>query len=133
MSGTVHYTGRLVKIDKNGAESIEELAENLTIERHEQAFVRSAEKSALDFIRYKMSRKYYIDYESDEIYEIKDLDELEPDNDIYKAKRNGDNTISFEVRFYNYGNGMQWAIDKALANIKAEAETEETKSEDDTY
>lgn len=50
------------------------------------------------------------------VYEIKST-EIDADSDIFKAKRNANGTIDFEIKYYNGGCDFNEALDAAIKNI----------------
>lgn len=58
-------------------------------------------------------RKYFITDAA--VYEV-EAEEKDPDDDIFRATKNEDGSIDFEVKYYNGGCSFNEALDEAIRN-----------------
>lgn len=113
MSRTEHHIGKLNEIyiehslDATCQEIVEEA--NMT-DRLSDGY------SAKELINDEMDEQYVIT--EDKIYGVLKSEEIDPNYDIFKASRNEDGTINFEVKYYNGGCGFGEAIGRALKKME---------------
>lgn len=109
MSETVHYKGVLEKINKKNGESLEEQCKRLLNDIELDSYYDSYQEKITEL------NGYYV-YDND-LYKVH-ASELNPYDNIFTAKRNSLDNISFEVKYYNGGCGLAEAIDIALENME---------------
>lgn len=73
--------------------------------------------NALDFITSEYSTSFYYNESTDKLYRLKDED-LGEDFDVYHAVATAEDTIEYEVVFYNGGTDLSVALDRAFLEIK---------------
>lgn len=111
MSETVHYRGKLKKIEVKDIDVFKEETVN--------SYFKIApipnwyEGDYANFFDEDMSEMYIINNEC--VYEILSKEVTDNDEDIYTTELNSDGTIDYEVRYYNGGCGFSEAIDDALS------------------
>lgn len=110
MSRMVHMTGTLVEVDLKG-KTLEKECERIIKEREQDADSSSYDTYA-ERVKYNYEEEYYIT--DDKLYEINNMQEYGEDDDIFKSVKNSDNSIDFEVKFYNGGCPLEEALETAL-------------------
>lgn len=112
MSETVHYRGKLKKVERVGNEKLEDQCKRLINNVELDSFYDSYTEMLLD--------QYYEKYilYNNNLYLIEEKEEIDAYNDIFTSHKIDDKTIQFEVKYYNGGCGFSEAIDYALENIK---------------
>ena len=111
MSETVHYKGVLRKVERQEGETLEEQCKRLLDNKDIPSYYDSYEECFSDECYDKFTIYNGI------IYNI-EKEDVGTDEDIFNAKIEDNGEISFEVRYYNGGCGLEEAIEEALKNIK---------------
>lgn len=130
MSETVHYNGKLVKIDRLPDETLDSLCERICKENKETEL----SKYNHNWVE-QLRDKFYDDYviAKDTLFKIVDVKGLDFDYDVFNASINPDGTINFDVMYYNGGCCLTEALEEALKNIdisEIKAETTRSRIED---
>lgn len=111
MSETVHYKGVLKSIERYANETLEDQCKRLLDGKELPSYCDSYKEFFLD-------ENYQKAVIIDGIIYRAVKEDVDPDSDIFRAKKINDNEIEFEVRYYNGGCGFNEAIDKALENMR---------------
>lgn len=130
MSETVHYSGKLIKINQSPNETLDSLCERICKENK----VTERSKYNNNWIEQLLDR-FYDDYVvvKDTLFKIEDKRGLDFDYDVFNASVNPDGTINFDVMYYNGGCCLTEALEEALSNIdisEIKAETTRSRIED---
>lgn len=115
MSETVHYTGKIEKVNNILNETLEELCERVLKENGYTElgkYYDSWEKMLFE----ELYEKYVI--ANGEIYKVIEKTYRSIDEDIFEAHDNRDGTINYEVMYYNGGCSFNEAIKEAISNMK---------------
>lgn len=111
MSETQHFRGKLREVILLPDETFEEYAKR-------EMKVRGETELPEDYSNYVefLAESEYVKYIAinGKLYHILETKELDADGDIFEAKTNVDDTIDYEVRFYNGGCGLDEAIEEAI-------------------
>jgi hypothetical protein len=108
MSETVHYRGKLIKMDK----SVSELLDEIQPEWREDDFYDTPE----EYIRSEIdAMKYFYHEKTKTLYKVEN-EELNPYEAIV-AYDNGDGTKSYQLLYYNGGAGFDECLEEALDKI----------------
>ena len=123
MSENVHYVGILKKLKPIDNETLEEQALRLCIENgfEDKDHIYGDYESAIECLIWGLEGKFIILTVSGKtkiIYEIIDKSDNLFFEDIFLATKNSDGTISFEIKYYNGGCGLDEALEDALSNMK---------------
>jgi len=110
MSETVHYRGKLTKVEKQKNESLKQLCERLM----ERTF-----DVGNDEWKYSFEDKFYDEsfiYE-DDVYDI-NYTEVDADEDVFRGSKNEDGSVNFETKFYNGGCSFTEALGDILDSLR---------------
>jgi hypothetical protein len=110
MSRTEHHLGKLIPVELTG--TVEETCKSILKE------MDIPESIWFDNFREQLEDECYKKYlvTDDAIYKI-ESEEIDPYEDIAKATKNEDGSISFEVKYYNGGCGFSEAIEAAIERM----------------
>ncbi len=112
-----HHVGKLTEVLPAENESYNKLAERLLSENNKK--LESFYKNVFEQLNDDMCGTYH--YYKGKIYKIEDK-EFEDESDIVEGELNIDNTIDYQIRYYNGGAGftemLEAAINKAILNKK---------------
>ena len=112
MSETRHFTGKLVYLEKNSpTETLEEQCKRIS-NKPLYNWADSYAEQLLDDGDYE---KYIII--GDRLYETKDVDEKDADDNIFEARKINGKDFEFEVRYYDGGCSFPEAIEEALKGV----------------
>lgn len=112
MSETVHYKGKLKKVERINNEILEDQCKRLLNNIELDSFYDSYAEMLID--------EYYDRYiiHNKELYAIEEKEYIDPDCDVFNSQKINDEVIQFEVKYYNGGCGFSEAIGYALKNMK---------------
>lgn len=113
MSETVYYKGILKPVDFLIGETLEERCKRIIGDVELEDYYDSYQEKLMN--DYDYYQKYIIHNDILYFVEKKNVD---PDEDIFKANRNVDGTVDFEVKYYNGGCSFDEAIEEAFENMK---------------
>lgn len=125
MSETVHYKGKLVRLNKNG-EDYRDIVKQLIVSKHDRnyfyetletykSFYTIDEEIYQNLLDDDFYKEYYINNEN--LYKVEKR-YVDMDIDIFNSEIVNDNEIKFEVKYYNGGCGLNEALDLAIKNSK---------------
>jgi hypothetical protein len=118
VSETVHYKGKLIKLDRlNHTETLEEHAKRLWGDKGLDDYYDSYVEALGDISIEGSYQSRYIIREN-KIYEVKDFKNIDYDRDIFNLEKINGNDFKFEVMYYNGGCGFNEAIDYAFEGLK---------------
>lgn len=115
MSEMVHYKGTLYKVEKRKNETLEEQCQRILGVDTIKDYYDSFQEMVADYL----SEEYVI--VDDVLYSYK-MKEIDLDIDFFSSRVVNNNTIDFEVRFYNGGCGFSEAIGYAIKNKETKGE-----------
>lgn len=117
MSETVHYKGKLIKLDRlNHTETLEEHAKRLYGKELDEYYDDFVEAIGDVMIDGAYQPRYIV--RDQIIYEVKDFQDVDSDSDLFNARKINGNDLEFEVMYYNGGCSFNEALDYAMKNIK---------------
>lgn len=116
MSYTEHYRGTAHLVHLPEGQTLEEFAEKLAKERGFDD-IPSYYKSALECMIDNFEDDYIYHKATGHLYSINKCS-YEPDEEIIIAERQPDNSIDFEVRFYNGGASFNECLEEALDKLE---------------
>ena len=114
MSRTVHYKGVAKRIDLKGLTN-EEFAQNYIKEQGLE--VPSYSDSTLEYLTDKWGDLFFFYPRNQSLYEIT-LEEVDDEDEIIKAEFSViDESIDYELRYYNGGAGFEECLEEAFDKI----------------
>lgn len=115
MSEVVNFKGRIKKINRIPSETLEDQSERIVKDRRGKNFdLPQFYDSYSEYLEIELSGIYYLDNKF--IYEVEREAQF-LDDDFFIAKDNKDDTIDFDVRYYNGGCSFNEAIKTAIDNM----------------
>lgn len=115
MSETVHYKGKLKKIEVEDIETFKkETVDNYFKTTPAPSWYKEGEQE--DFFDDDMREIYIVN--NGNVYEILSKDNIDNESDIFIANTNIDETIDYDVMYYNGGCGFSEAIEEALDRME---------------
>jgi len=114
MSQTEHHVGKLIEVKPYAGETVEELMLRLLEENGYGNILEDFYDDIADWFNEDLYDAYY-NYNGT-IYKIIDK-EFEDDDDIITATLEDDNTISYQLRFYNGGASFGECLGEALDKL----------------
>ena len=114
MSETVHYKGNAKRVDLKGL-TLEEFAQNyIKIQGLE---VPSYSDSALEYLTDRWRGLFFFYPRNQTLYNIT-LESIDQDDEIIKAEFSSvDESINYELRYYNGGAGFEECLEEAFDKI----------------
>lgn len=110
MSETVHYKGVLKKIERYDTETLEDQCKRLLADKELPSYYDSYEEFFSDEHYHKA---VVLD---GSIYRV-EREDVDLDEDIFRASKINNNEITFEVKYYNGGCSFNEAIEEAFENM----------------
>lgn len=110
MSETVHYKGVLREVERLAGENLEEQCKRLSVNKELPVYFDSYQEQLLDVHDQGMTVQQGVLYRVEKEYV--DLEE-----NMFRARREANGEITFEVRYYNGGCGFRDALEQAIKNI----------------
>lgn len=109
MSETEFWIGKVVKVEPNEGETVEQMCERMLA--GEQAFG--------DTFLEKFSNKHYKKYiaYNGELYDLSGAKDVEEDGYLSQVLRNSDGSFDIALRFYNGGTCLQEMFEEAMAKL----------------
>jgi len=115
MSYWEHYKGTLTKVERLENESLEEQCKKLLEEKMlQEVILPDYYDSYAEMLLDEFYNEYYV--YNDMLYSMC-RESIDSDGDIFNANEEENETINFEVRYYNGGCGFNEAIERAVKNI----------------
>lgn len=112
MSETVHYKGN-AKLIASG-DGMEEVAKDIVLSMRGE--LPSYHDSYLECLRYDYEELYFYYYKTKCLYKIESRS-VDIDEEIIHANFNDDDTISFELKFYNGGASAAECLEEAFDKL----------------
>ena len=114
MSEMVHYSGKLIEVERLENQSLEEQCKKIM--QNEGNLPRYYDSYEEWLICDGSDKEDYIIYNS-RLYKA-NTKEIDPYGDVFIATKNDDGSINFEVQYYNGGCGFSEAVKYALENLE---------------
>ncbi len=114
MSQTEHHIGKLTEVSKQENETTEQLMLRILLENNKETELPSWYEDTKEWFNGELSEIYY--YHNNKVYKIEDR-EFEDDSDIIEANLKPDNTIEYQIKFYNGGASFNECLEEALINL----------------
>ena len=114
MSETVHYRGIARKIYTDNGKTVIDKAQDIlnTMGVEMDSFY----DTPLDFLCEKYSEEYFFHQKTRSLFKIS-REELDPYEDIIRAKEIDKDVYEYELRYYNGGAGFEECLEEALDKI----------------
>lgn len=109
MSETVYYTGKLTPVKTKTGETLEDTAKRIIDENNYK--IESYYKTAHECFDDVYYREYIT--VNNKIYSVQNED-VDDNDDIFKATINEDGSINYVVKYYNGGCSFNEAIEEAM-------------------
>jgi hypothetical protein len=113
MSETVYYKGTAIEIKPKG-KTLNDVAENILKNQNKE--IPSYYSNAIECLCDEYYNEYFFHEKTQKLYKL-DTDGYEDDGDIIRASKNEDESISFELRFYNGGASFDECLEEAFDNL----------------
>ena len=115
MSKTVHYKGIATKIKSISIQDLQEFAENELILRNKEVS-DYYENNFLECLCDTYYEEYFYHPKTNSLYAIT-REDIDSDEDIIRANVLKNETIEYELRFYNGGAGFSECLEEAFDNL----------------
>jgi len=116
MSETVNYTGTLKRLDFNSLEEIENIAQEIIRGRGNKDEFPSYFDHYWEWLESEYENEFF--YINGSLYQALKCEEIDMDTDQFKANRNQDGSIDFNVRYYNGGCSLGEALETAIKKLE---------------
>ena len=114
MSETVHYKGNATLVVVPPGKTLIEVAMGILKEHNVR--IESYHDNAIECLCDTYYREYFFHPKTQSLYELDNV-EHEPDDEIILANLEPDNSITYELRYYNGGAGFDECLEKAFNKL----------------
>jgi len=120
MSETVHYRGSIEEVYPPEGVTMKQHLTDLIVAigiPYDPISIGCGYTDEDGFIEIYAYEEYYYHRKTKTLYQYVEKKELDAEGDIIEAFENEDNTIGFELRFYNGGAGLEECLDEAIDKL----------------